>query len=69
MPPDLFYDVSSKLNDGQLELFNFISKHAIEHKLATKSVLDKPNTFRIFLSGSASVGQNCRKKRLSEINY
>ena len=36
-------DMCSKLNDGQLELLNFISKHAIECKLATKNGLDKPD--------------------------
>ena len=56
----------SKLNDGQLELFNFISKHAIEPELATKNGLDKPDPSWIFLSGGLGFGKSVLVKLITE---
>ena len=39
IPHELFYEMCSKLNQGQLELFNFITKYAYEWQLADKNDL------------------------------
>ena len=64
IPRKVFYDMCSKLNEAQLELFNFISKHAYQCQLADKNDLPKPDPFYIFLSG----GARCRKKLFIEHN-
>ena len=66
MSRELFYDMGSKLNERQLELFNFISKHTVERKLDTKNGVEKPDPFRIFLSGGAGVGKSFLVKVITE---
>ena len=66
MAHELFDDMCSKLNESQLELFNFISKHTVERKLDTKNGIEKPNQFRIFLSGGAGVGKSFLVKVITE---
>ena len=58
IPRELFYEMCSKLNQGQLELFNLITKYAYEWQLADKNDLPKPDPFYIFLSGGAGVGKS-----------
>lgn len=57
----------SKLNDGQLEFFNSISKHAIECKFATKTGLDKSDLFWIYLSDDGGVGKSFLVKLITEL--
>lgn len=57
----------SKLNDGHLEFFSSISKHAIECKFATKNGLDKSDLFWIYLSDDGGVGKSFLVKLITEL--
>ena len=58
LPNDQFYEICSKLNIGQLYIFNFIIKHANEIRLAEKNDKLPPQSFYIFLSAGAGVGKS-----------
>ena len=66
MPITTYYDLCSKLNEKQLELFYFIFKHAIQTKLADINGLEIPSPFKIFLSGGAGVGKSFLVKLITE---
>ena len=58
IPRELFYEMCSKLNLEQQELFNFITKYATECQLSKKNDQPMPDPFHIFLSGGAGVGKS-----------
>ena len=58
LPNDQYYDKCSQLNEGQLHLFYFIMKYAINCRFAEKNNQPPPEPFNIFLSGGAGVGKS-----------
>ena len=58
LPNEQFYEKCSQLNEGQLTLFNFIMKYAIQCILGERNNAPQPEPFHIFLSGGAGVGKS-----------
>ncbi|XP_066911966.1 uncharacterized protein [Clytia hemisphaerica] len=67
IPRDLFYNMCSNFNEKQQNFFNYIFKYVMTLKLAEKNnSLEKPDPFRILLSGGAGVGKSFLVKALTE---
>ncbi|XP_066913784.1 uncharacterized protein [Clytia hemisphaerica] len=67
IPRDLFYNMCSNFNEKQQNFFNYIFKYVVTLKLAEKNnSLEKPDPFRILLSGGAGVGKSFLVKALTE---
>ena len=58
MPPTVFYDICSQLNEEQQNLFDFMMKHSQQLSLNRRNDLPQPDPFYIFLSGGAGVGKS-----------
>ena len=58
LPPTVFYEMYSLLNEEQQKLFNFIMTYSQELQLSKRNDLPDPNLFHIFLSGGAGVGKS-----------
>ncbi|XP_066914113.1 ATP-dependent DNA helicase pif1-like [Clytia hemisphaerica] len=67
MPLNLFYTMCSSFNQKQRNLFNYLFKYVLTLKHAEKnSSIDKPNPFRLFLTGGAGVGKSFLVRTLTE---
>ncbi|XP_066926640.1 uncharacterized protein [Clytia hemisphaerica] len=64
---DTFYNMCSNLNVKQRNFFNFVFKYVLTRKFSEKiPSIEKPNPFRLFLSGGAGVGKSFLIKCLTE---
>ena len=67
MSLDRFYDMCSSLNEKQRNFFNFVFKNVLTLKFSEGiPSIEKPNPFRLFLSGGAGVGKSFLIKCLTE---
>ena len=66
LPNEQFYEICSKLSEGQQHLFNFIMQYALHCKLAEKNSKLPPKLFHIFLSGGGGVGKSFLIKAITE---
>ena len=57
IPNETFYEMCSRLNEGQQDLFNYIMKWAMRYQLNKENDEIEPDPFQIFLSGGAGVGK------------
>jgi ATP-dependent DNA helicase PIF1 len=53
-----FHEKCSQLNEGQLQLLNYIMKHTQQLVLNSRNDLPEPEPFHILLSGGAGVGKS-----------
>ena len=66
LPPAVFFEMYSLLNEEQQKLFNFIIRYSQELKLNKGNYLPESNPFHIFLSGAAGVGKSFLTKLIAE---
>ena len=66
LPPRVFYEMCSQLNEAQQHLFNFMMKYAQQLQLNGRNDLPDPDPFYIFLSGGAGVGKSFLTKVITE---
>ena len=57
LPLDMYYEMSSQLNEGQQDPFNFMMKWTMKYMLHKDNDEIEPDPFHIFLSGGAGVGK------------
>ena len=52
------YEMCSNLNEGQLEIFNYVMRYAVEYMLNERNNKPLPDPIYIFLSGAGGVGKS-----------
>ena len=66
LPPTVFYEICSLLNEEQQKLFNFIMRCSQELQLSKKNDLPEHNPFHILFSGGASAGKSFLTKLITQ---
>ena len=66
LPPTVFYEMCSPLNEEQQKLLNFIMTYSQELQLSKRNDLPDPNLFHIFLIGGAGVGKSFLTKVITD---
>ena len=52
------YEICSNLNEGQLEIFNYVMRYAVELMLNERNNKPLPDPIYVFLSGAGGVGKS-----------
>ena len=60
------YEMCSNLNEGQLEIFNYVMRYAVEYMLNERNNLPLPEPIYVFLSGAGGVGKSYATKAMIE---
>ena len=60
------YEICSKLNEGQLEIFNYVMRYAVEYMLNERNNKPLPDPIYVFLSGAGGVGKSYVTKAMIE---
>ena len=60
------YEMCSNLNEGQLEIFNYVMRYAVEYMLNERNNLPLPEPIYVFLSGAGGVGKSYVTKAMIE---
>ena len=60
------YEMCSNLNEGQLEIFNYVMRYAVEYMLNERNNKPLPDPIYVFLSGAGGVGKSYVTKAMIE---
>ena len=60
------YEICSHLNEGQLEIFNYVMRYAVEYMLNERNDKPLPDPIYVFLSGAGGVGKSYVTKAMIE---
>ena len=60
------YNMCSQLNQGQLEIFNYVMRYAVEYMLNERNGKPLPDPIYVFLSGAGGVGKSYVTKAMIE---
>ena len=60
------YELCSNLNEGQLEVFNYVMRYAVEYMLNERNDRPLPDPIYVFLSGAGGVGKSFVTKAMIE---
>ena len=60
------YTMCSQLNEGQLEVFNYVMRYAVEYMLNERNGRCLPDPIYVFLSGAGGVGKSYVTKAMVE---
>ena len=60
------YKMCSELNEGQLEIFNYVMRYAVEYMLNERNNKPLPDPIYVFLSGAGGVGKSYVTKAMIE---